>query len=180
MTGRRVEGGRQFLVLFPGQEKPGQVSRLQRGPSQQGRDGEGCCMEPGLEEGRDPGVRLRAEGSTWRRGPVASDGAVARGWPRLQAEGRWSLVRCGHSGLLFPSPWAWLCFFVLLFLQVAVETYGRHVPPQSSAARFQSPDEAVSVFPGLLSALRAVGAPLGVPGRPLTPCTENNEERGGG
>lgn len=86
----------------------------------------------------------------------------ARGWPRLQAEGRWSLVHRGHSGLLFPSPGAWLCFFIFLFLQVAVETYGRHVPPQGSAARFRSPDEAVSVFPGLASALTAVGAPLGV------------------
>ncbi|CAN0500730.1 unnamed protein product [Rangifer tarandus platyrhynchus] len=62
----------------------------------------------------------------------------------------------------------------------SVETYGRHVPPQGSAARFRSPDEAVSVFPGLESALTAVGAPLGVPGRPLAPCTEKNEERRGG
>lgn len=154
----------------------------------------GCREDPvsRAEMGRDA-----AWSQAWRRAGILGSGSglrgapgggaqwprmepSVRGWPRLQAEGRWSLVRCGHSGLLFPSPWAWLCFFVLLFLQVAVETYGRHVPPQSSAARFQSPDEAVSVFPGLLSALRAVGAPLGVPGRPLAPCTENSEERGGG
>ena len=88
-------------------------------------------------------------------------------------------MRCGHSGLLFPSLGAWLYFFVLLFLLVAVETYGYHVPPQGPAARFRSPDEAVSVCPGLESALTAAGAPLGVPGRPLAPCTEKNEERGG-
>ena len=68
LTGRWVEGGRHFPVLFPGQEKPGQVSRLQRGPSQQGRHGERRCMEPGLGEGRGPGVWLRAEEHTWRRG----------------------------------------------------------------------------------------------------------------
>lgn len=86
---------------------------------------------------------------------------------------------CGHSGLLFPSLGAWLYFFVLLFLLVAVETYGHLVPPQGPAARFRSPDEAVSVFPGLESALTAAGAPLGVPGRPLALCTEKNEESGG-
>ena len=79
-----------------------------------------------------------------------------------------------------PSPGAWLYFFVLLFLQVAVETYGHHVPPQGPAACFRSPNEAISVFPGLESALTAVGAPLGVPGRPLAPCTENEERWGGG
>lgn len=52
-------------------------------------------MEPGLGA---------AEGSTWRRGPVALGGAIC---PRLALPsgwGGWSLVRRGHSGLLFLLP----------------------------------------------------------------------------
>ena len=137
--GRQVEGGRHFPVLFPGREKPGQVSRLQRGPSRQGRRGERRCMEPGLGEGRGLG-----SGSGLRSTPGGGDQRPwmepsARGGPafRQRADG----ARCAAvtQRLLLPSLWVWLCFSVLLILQVALETYGCHVPRQRLCGSFPKP-----------------------------------------
>lgn len=176
--GRQVEGGRHFPVLFPGRETPGQVSRLQRGPSRQGRRGERRCMEPGLGEGRGLGVRLRAEEHTWRRGSAAVDGAVCPRRASLQAEGGWSSVRCGHSEAA-PSFSVGLALF-LCSLDFTGSLGNIWLPCASSKAlRLVSKapmDEAVSVFPGLVSALIAMGAPQGGHPTPPPPRPMHREE----